>query len=86
MLYLRFTSSVATLVRFEQAKRFEQNLSVVVSAVKHCTEAGLSKQLSEGWRNADIISRYELLVHSAPWKRHSATLALKKINKLLTVG
>jgi len=82
VLCLRLTSSVATFIGFEQAGTFEQN---VASAVKYCTKAGLSRQLSEELKNADIFRQYELLIHLQPWKRHPATLTLKKIYALLMV-
>jgi len=74
--------SAATFISLEQAGTFEQNVG---SAVKYCTEAGLSRQLSEEFKNADIFRQYELLIHSEPWKRHPATLTLKKIYALLMV-
>ena len=80
---LRIMSSVASLVYFEQAGTLERYLG---SAIKYCTEAGLSKQLSEGLKSADIIGQYQLFVCSVPWKRHPATLTIKKIYALLAVG
>jgi len=82
---LRLTSAVATFIGFEQAETFEQHLSAMGSAAKYCTEAGLSRQLSKELENAGIFRQYELLIHSQPWNRHSATLTLKKIYALLTV-
>jgi len=55
------------------------------SAVKYCAEAGLSRQLSEELKNADIFRQYELLIRLQPWKRHPATLTLKKIYAPLMV-
>jgi len=82
VLCLRLTSSVATFISFEQAGTFEQNVG---SAVKYCTEAGLSGQLSEELKDAGIFRQYELLIHSQPWKTHPAALTLKKIYALLMV-
>jgi len=82
VLCLRLTSSVATFIGFEQAGTFEQNVG---SAVKYCTDAGLSRQLSEELKNADIFRQYELLIHSQPWKTHPTALTLKKIYALLMV-
>jgi len=57
----------------------------MASAVQCCVEAGLSRQLSEELRCAGIFHQYELFVHSHPWKRHPATLILKRIYAFLTV-
>jgi len=81
VLCFRIISSVANFVHFEEAGTFER---LVGSAVKYCTEAGLGGQLSEGLNR--VLSQYELFVYSAPWKRHPATLTLKKIYTLLAVG
>jgi len=74
--------SVAILTGFQQAGTFERHVGL---AVEYCTEAGLSKQLSEELKDADLIGQCELFVHSTPWKRHTATVALKKIYALLMV-
>jgi len=55
------------------------------SAIQQCVEAGLSSQLFEALKSASIFHRYELFMRLAPWKRHSATLTLKKIYASLTV-
>jgi len=78
-------SSVATFIGFEKAEAFEQHLLAMGSAVKYCTEAGLSRQLSKELKNTGIFRQYELFVHSQPWKRHPATLTLKKIYAFLMV-
>jgi len=70
---------------FKQAGTFKQQLSVMGTAVKYCTEARLSGRLSEELKSADIIGQYGLFVHSMPWKRHPATLTAKEIYALLTV-
>jgi len=82
VLCLRLTSSVAAFIGFEQAGTFEKKFG---SAVKYCTEAGLSRQLSEELKNAGIFRQYELLIHSRPWKRHPAALTVKKIFAFLMV-
>ena len=76
VLCLRIMSLVATLVYFEQARTLERYLG---SAIKYCTEAGLSRQLSEGLKSADIIGQYGLFACLVPWKRYPATLTLKKV-------
>jgi len=76
------TSLVTTFISFKQAGTFEQNVG---SAIKYCTEARLSRQLTEELKNADIFRQYELLIHLQPWKRHPATLTLKKIYAHLMV-
>jgi len=85
VLCLRLTSTVATFIGFEQAETFERHLSAMGSAAKYCTEAGLSRQLSEELKIAGIFRQCELFVHSQPWKRHPATLIVKKIFSFLMV-
>lgn len=80
-----FTTSVAILVDFEQAETLEPHLSAMDSVVKYCTKTGLRRQLHKELKSVDIIGQYELFVRSAPWKRHPATLTLKKIYAFLTV-
>ena len=76
---------VVTLVGFERTGTFERHLSAMGSAVKYCTEAGMSSQLSEELISADIIGQYEVFVRSMPFNKHPATLTLKRICALLTV-
>jgi len=57
----------------------------MASAVQCCAEAGLSRQLSEELKDSGIFRQYELFVHSQPWKRHPATLTLKRVYALLMV-
>jgi len=57
-------------------------------AIKYCTEAGLSRQVSEELKklkNADIIGPYESFVRSTPWNWHPATLVLKEIYPFFVV-
>jgi len=75
-------SSVATLTGFQQAGTFERHVGL---AIEYCTEAGLSRQLSEELKDADLIGQCALFIRSTPWKRHPATVALKKIYALLMV-
>jgi len=74
--------SVVTLVHFEEAGTFEH----MGSAVEYCIEVGRSRQLSEELKSVDLIGQYESFMYSAPWKRHPATLILKKIYTPLVVG
>ena len=57
----------------------------MASAVQYCVEVGLSGKLSEELKSSDIIGQYESFIRSAPWKRHPATLTLKKIYTSLKV-
>jgi len=85
MLYLRFAASATIFISSRQATTFKPDISVMASAIQYCAEAGLSRQLSKELKSADIFRQYELFVRSQPWKRHPATLILKKIYKFLAV-
>ena len=85
ILCFRFMSSVASLISFERARTFEEHLPAMDSAVKYCTEVGLSSRLSKELESANVIGQFESFLRLTPWKRHPATLTLKTIYPLLAV-